>query len=529
MHEFTKIEKTMLPTGSRRYQIQKTLSLSSQLEDSKHKQISKCPACAMFQKSRLWLKASDVLNQTYAGKSRSSSFYVLNMGGLLLVLSIVGGTLRFMVISVTLVSWLQTQWLAYTSFLKKRHTARLAAAAEKDRSRQRKQIADITEAVGENMISLLDKRRQELKLKLDHEAEMKRRNYQQDIVTRITGHLADFQESERVKDEQRLKVREDGISRKERELKAREESLNALQKRLEDSERKLRVRQKSLKEREKDIEDEERDLEAKQKNLEDREKKAKATEDKVQKLQLKQEELKIQHRVVNQRTTAITTPNSNISSPTSLPNNSVNLPSDLMQYAEDLNSFHFTCIGITKRGTRCGQSMISSADKSAASRRIAKMKSPDPGDCTTLYEINALRELADWMLCPRWHRDKLPQGAEIARRWYGQLRDAREVKAKAVNTWKTPSSAGVPSLFGSTGTRNNSTGTTASSFGSSVQSMSASYTGSDFQFTSPQGAATAAISRQSLFGHSAAQHLTPVFEFMAEHPSVTKKGFGQWE
>jgi hypothetical protein len=83
-----------------------------------------------------------------AEKSSPYFFYVLNGGSLLLPLYAVGSTLRFMLISVTLILWLQTQWLGYISILKKRRSARLAAAADEVRIRQRKQIADITESVG---------------------------------------------------------------------------------------------------------------------------------------------------------------------------------------------------------------------------------------------------------------------------------------------------------------------------------------------------------------------------------------------
>lgn len=449
-------------------------------------------------------------------KSKSPSFYVLNVGGLLLVLSVVGSTLRFAVISVTLISYLQTQWFAYTSALKRRRSARLAAAADENRTRRQRQIADISEAVGENVISLLDKRRRELVVKLDQEGERKRQSYKHDILKRITDDLAQFQESERIKDEQRLTLREYRISQREREIKERDEVLQA--------------RQKKLDEQEQRIKDDERALQARKKKLEELEQKARAVADSMQKIHLKQEEVKIQSRVVSQPAT-IATPYP--ASPPSFPplvNKPITLPADLLEFADDLESYHFTCIGQTKKGTRCRQSMISNYDKSAATARIAKMASPGPGD-VVLFDMKALRELADWMLCPRWHRDKLPQGAGIASRWYYQLSDARaQLEKQAASSYNTPPSAGEPNIFGSAST-GSSTGTTASSFGSSVQSMSMSYTSSDYQSTGFQfGGTTTTTSAfgQHLFGGSAAKNLTPMFESMSQESAVTKKGFGQW-
>lgn len=203
------------------------------------------------------------------GKSNSPSFYILNVGGLLLVLSIIGSTLRFAVVSVTLVSWLQTQWLAYTSALKRRHSARLAATAKKNRVQQRKQIAEISEAVGESVISLLDKRRQALMLTLDQEAEKKRQNYNQDIVKNITNDLAQFQEEERVKDEQRLAIRELRLSRREIEIQDRKKQIQALQQILDDREQRIKESERALQERLKLVEKREEKLKAEEKHYEE--------------------------------------------------------------------------------------------------------------------------------------------------------------------------------------------------------------------------------------------------------------------
>lgn len=467
-------------------------------------------------------------------KAKSPFFYVLNVTGLVLVLSVIGSTLRFAVISVTLISWLQTQWLAYTSALKGRRSARLAAAADEDRTRRRKQIADISEAIGQNVISLLDQRRRELVLILDQETGRKKQSYKQDIVKRITDDLAHFQESERIKDEQRVTLREYKVSQREKEIKYRENVLQARQKtlddreqKLKDSERELQTRQKKLDEQEQRIKDSEGALRVRKKDLEDLKQKTTAVVDSMRNLRPKQEEVKIQSRVVSQPGT-VTTPYPVIpSSFGPLVNKPISLPADLLEFADDLKSYQFTCIGTTKKGTRCRQSMISNFDKSSATTRIAKMASPGPGDIA-FFDMKSLRELADWMLCPRWHRDKLPQGAEIASRWYYQLSDARAQLES--ERYKTPPSAGAPNVFGSA-SMGNSTGTTASSFGSSVQSVSMSYTSQDYQSTGFQfgrsTATTSALGRQT-FGGSAARNLTPVFEFMSQESAVTKKGFSQW-
>ncbi|OKL60456.1 hypothetical protein UA08_04425 [Talaromyces atroroseus] len=395
-------------------------------------------------------------------KSKSSSFYILNAGALLLILSVVGSTFRFMVISATLVSWLQTQWLRYTSLLKKRRSARLAAAADEARTRHRTQVADISESIGENVISLLDQRR-ERALKLSQERERKRHDHEQVVMKRVMEHLIAFQESqerERINKDQQLKAREDNILARERKSKQAEEALQALQKKLEEREQRLKA----------------------------------AEDSSARKIHLQQEEFRtqaIQPAVVAFNPTPV----------------KFTLPSDLLEYAGDLE-LYFTCIGVTKKGTRCRQSMISNADKSAAAGRIARMKS---SNCeAALFELNALRELADWMLCPLWHRYKLPQGPEIASRWYFELSDARarlKSQANALTPNKgfgaasTPST-GVASVFSSSNT--SSTGTAAS-----VQSVS--YTGSGFQSMSPPGAG-------QLFQKPAARNLTPMFEAMARQP-----------
>lgn len=443
------------------------------------------------------------------GKSNSPSFYILNVGGLLLVLSIIGSTLRFAVVSVTLVSWLQTQWLAYTSALKRRHSARLAATAKKNRVQQRKQIAEISEAVGESVISLLDKRRQALMLTLDQEAEKKRQNYNQDIVKNITNDLAQFQEEERVKDEQRLAIRELRLSRREIEIQDRKKQIQALQQILDDREQRIKESERALQER--------------LKLVEKREEKLKAEEKHYEEIHLKKEEIKIQRQSISQPARFTSSFDVILASPPSV-NIAIILPADLIDFADDLQSNYFTCIGVTQKGARCRQSMISNASKSAALNRLTTMASPGPGDLA-FFELEALRELADWMLCPRWHRDKLPQGDTIARRWYMQLSDARKrIKSLAVSSYETPPSAGSQKIFGSASTGNSSAPTSADS----LNSVSMTYRSSDyslprdFQFGEEKNSSSLSGARG--FETSVAKNLTPYFQSISQE---TKNGLGR--
>jgi hypothetical protein len=98
----------------------------------------------------------------------------------------------------------------------------------------------------------------------------------------------------------------------------------------------------------------------------------------------------------------------------------ISLPPEFAEY--DPLGPDFTCIGTTQKGNRCGERMISGGSKQAAANRLKVMRSEDPGNS---FELAQLQKLADWMLCPRWHLDKKPQGIEIARRWHRKLESAR--------------------------------------------------------------------------------------------------------
>jgi hypothetical protein len=424
-------------------------------------------------------------------KPKSYSFHILNIGALLLVLSVVGSTLRFTVISATLVSWLQTKWLEYTSFLKNRRSARLAATADELHAQRRKQVADISESIGENVVALLDERRERI-LKLTQEAERKRHDSEREIMERVVVHLAEFQERERVAKEEQFKAREYNVSVREYSVSAQESSISAQEKKIKNRDEALQALQKKLEEREQKLKDEEGALRM-----------ARGL------FSLQQEEFeRTKVRQFNQPAKAAFTPSPAISPPLEIP-----LPHDLLIYVNELNSSStFTCIGITQQGARCRQSFISSASKSAAADRISKMQSPSPK--AEFFELDALHELADWMLCPRWHLDKKPQGGTISRRWYCEISDSR-ARLKQSNSLMTPSgistpstvSTGAPSIFGSS---NASIGTA-----SSVASFTGSGSGSG---SSLFGFGSSWAASEQGYKNPAARNLTPMFEAVARQP-----------
>ncbi|OCK74294.1 hypothetical protein K432DRAFT_430108 [Lepidopterella palustris CBS 459.81] len=144
------------------------------------------------------------------------------------------------------------------------------------------------------------------------------------------------------------------------------------------------------------------------------------------------------------------------------------LPEDLRDLDPLANDF--TCIGEKAAGGRCTQWMFSPDDLSYAADRLKTMRSKNPGKS---FEVPQLLQLANWMLCPRWHRYEKPQGKEIAIRWFRQLQPAREALSASNEARKAPVTpvktlGGSPALesspSSSTRSRTNSTG---SSFGRS--------------------------------------------------------------
>lgn len=78
-------------------------------------------------------------------------------------------------------------------------------------------------------------------------------------------------------------------------------------------------------------------------------------------------------------------------------------------------SYSFTCIGTTKKGARCRQSMFSRSDLSRASQILEDIASLRPKSSSVSSE---LPELAYLTLCPRWHRKPgYSQVADVVQKW----------------------------------------------------------------------------------------------------------------
>jgi hypothetical protein len=115
-------------------------------------------------------------------------------------------------------------------------------------------------------------------------------------------------------------------------------------------------------------------------------------------------------------------------------------PRDLLpHWVNDLDpkSSHFTCVGKTLKGQRCKQWMISNECKNNAANRLEKIRSTNSED---VFSPLKLLELANWMLCPRWHQSgKHAQGEKIAHVWYYELQAARDALAACKKVPSTPS------------------------------------------------------------------------------------------
>jgi hypothetical protein len=77
------------------------------------------------------------------------------------------------------------------------------------------------------------------------------------------------------------------------------------------------------------------------------------------------------------------------------------------------DSYTFTCVGTTKKGTRCGNKrpFLATADLAGAARLLDTMDRSSRLKSSYQY----LEELADFCLCKRWHRGA--QTAQVVRRW----------------------------------------------------------------------------------------------------------------
>lgn len=77
------------------------------------------------------------------------------------------------------------------------------------------------------------------------------------------------------------------------------------------------------------------------------------------------------------------------------------------------------CSGITLRGLPCRQSMFSRGDISSTDKLLEQLCYMDPRKGIPKEYLESLAELT---LCPRWHREKRPQGPEVVARWRRALR-----------------------------------------------------------------------------------------------------------
>jgi regulator of replication initiation timing len=127
----------------------------------------------------------------------------------------------------------------------------------------------------------------------------------------------------------------------------------------------------------------------------------------------------------------------------------------------------FTCIGLTKQKRRCGNSFLSNNNKADAADVLRQMRSTEPGNT---LELPSLCELANALLCPRWHNHGTHDQTEpIARSWYRLLADARAAYAEQERYRQTPPV--TPEMRRPT---RYSTGSAKSSFSGSVSSTSSS-------------------------------------------------------
>jgi len=148
----------------------------------------------------------------------------------------------------------------------------------------------------------------------------------------------------------------------------------------------------------------------------------------------------------------------------------------------------FTCIGETREHRRCGIKFLPEDNRTCAANRLRLMQSSDPGNS---FELDALTELADWMLCPQWHK---PQRDRIAEQWHRDLL----ASASSQHIQQTP----PPAHF------------SPESAGSSQSSIFSSAGRSSTASISPlSGSLTP--SSDAEFWDSAARNLAPVFRAMS--------------
>jgi hypothetical protein len=352
---------------------------------------------------------------------KQASEVVAGILSFLLIAIILGRSLTASIIIVIILARIQQQWQIYASNIAQSVSARRAVLAKEARRRRTHEVSIISAAVGRSLLQVHEEERAELNA-LRGAAEQFRQKATKEIISQVIGHLIMFQKNEKIKQE---KMQLEAL----RELEQKETRTEPTVMMLED--RKSVPEVKKLKEL---LETKETD-----RTLKKRESRSEG--------EIKQKGLPEAGKQLS-LFMPLTAPRSII----------IDLPQPLCMYEPDIPGF--TCIGQTKLNKRCSMTMISNEARGAAAERLALMQSANPD--VTLFKLVALKQLADWMLCPRWHRDKRPQGAEIAQWWYKLLAPARRrLAAHAAASFSSslyspstaplllfsPSSSSVPSIF----------------------------------------------------------------------------------
>ncbi|KAE8448437.1 hypothetical protein EG329_009502 [Mollisiaceae sp. DMI_Dod_QoI] len=81
----------------------------------------------------------------------------------------------------------------------------------------------------------------------------------------------------------------------------------------------------------------------------------------------------------------------------------------------------FTCVGITQQGRRCKNSFISRASLEEAGNILDELPAIARSRRRSAELPPRLSRLAYLTLCPRWHRDRIPQVIPVAERWLATI------------------------------------------------------------------------------------------------------------
>ncbi|EPE27608.1 hypothetical protein GLAREA_04399 [Glarea lozoyensis ATCC 20868] len=125
----------------------------------------------------------------------------------------------------------------------------------------------------------------------------------------------------------------------------------------------------------------------------------------------------------------------------------------------------FTCCGMALKGLRCGQSFIANRDKVEAASILEDLITNDNIFTSPRALLPDLKRLAEFTLCPRWHRTgHRSQGENVAAKWLSiiQTLDPERQSSHSTRTRRqtlsTPATITVnPSVFTITRRRNQPT------------------------------------------------------------------------